>query len=120
MKVRFKSEDIALRFKRVIEEGVDKANKAKTTPQKVTATAPASSSFGDKFRSAAGSWECGACMVRNDAATIKCVACQTPKPGAAQSTTTPATKPSTTAAPFKFGFAAPSASITVGLTIGVQ
>ncbi|XP_015213180.2 nuclear pore complex protein Nup153 isoform X1 [Lepisosteus oculatus] len=38
-------------------------------------------SFVDKFRPAAGSWECDTCLVQNKSDVIKCVACETPKPG---------------------------------------
>ena len=31
--------------------------------------------FGDKFKKPAGSWDCADCMVRNDSASLNCVAC---------------------------------------------
>ena len=37
--------------------------------------------FMDKFKPKEGSWECGACMLRSDPATIQCKACEAPKPG---------------------------------------
>ena len=43
-----------------------------------------------KFKKPAGSWECDTCMINNDAAATKCVACEAPKPGL---------KPLNTAAP---------------------
>ncbi|KAJ8354382.1 hypothetical protein SKAU_G00219490 [Synaphobranchus kaupii] len=44
--------------------------------------APSSSSgFGALFVPAAGSWECDTCLVQNKAEALKCVACETPKPG---------------------------------------
>ncbi|KAF7669355.1 hypothetical protein LDENG_00196420 [Lucifuga dentata] len=56
---------------------------AKTTS---TPTAPVSTGFigfGDKFKKSEGAWECDACMLENKAEDTKCVACTTPKPGAA-------------------------------------
>lgn len=38
--------------------------------------------LGDAFKKPEGSWDCDACFVQNKAADVKCVACQTPKPGA--------------------------------------
>lgn len=35
-----------------------------------------------KFTSKSGKWSCDVCMISNDAAKDKCVACETPKPGA--------------------------------------
>lgn len=37
--------------------------------------------FGDKFKPAVGTWDCDTCLVHNKAEAIKCVACETPKPG---------------------------------------
>ncbi|XP_017779794.1 PREDICTED: nuclear pore complex protein Nup153 [Nicrophorus vespilloides] len=58
------------------------------TPRKsavaVAANGPKStipSSFGDKFKPVASSWECGTCLIRNEQDKVKCVACETPKPG---------------------------------------
>lgn len=45
---------------------------------------PASTSgtgFGDKFKPAAGTWDCDTCLVQNKPEAVKCVACETPKPG---------------------------------------
>ncbi|TRZ01712.1 hypothetical protein DNTS_003597 [Danionella cerebrum] len=38
--------------------------------------------FGDKFKKPEGSWDCDVCMVQNKAQDLKCVACQSSKPGA--------------------------------------
>ncbi|XP_038652917.1 nuclear pore complex protein Nup153 [Scyliorhinus canicula] len=38
-------------------------------------------SFGDKFKSAVGMWSCDICLVQNKSEVLKCVACETPKPG---------------------------------------
>lgn len=37
--------------------------------------------FGDKFKPAIGTWDCDTCLVQNKPEAIKCVACETPKPG---------------------------------------
>ncbi|XP_004847690.1 nuclear pore complex protein Nup153 isoform X2 [Heterocephalus glaber] len=37
--------------------------------------------FGDKFKPAIGSWDCDTCLVQNKPEAMKCVACETPKPG---------------------------------------
>ncbi|XP_075389605.1 nuclear pore complex protein Nup153 isoform X2 [Tenrec ecaudatus] len=37
--------------------------------------------FGDKFKPAAGTWDCDTCLVLNKPEAVKCVACETPKPG---------------------------------------
>ncbi|XP_008144306.2 nuclear pore complex protein Nup153 isoform X1 [Eptesicus fuscus] len=37
--------------------------------------------FGDKFKPAIGTWDCDTCLVHNKPEAIKCVACETPKPG---------------------------------------
>ncbi|XP_074604889.1 uncharacterized protein LOC141858136 [Brevipalpus obovatus] len=55
----------------------------------------ASENLMDKFKPAPGSWDCGVCMVPNKAKDIKCVACETPKPGVE----VPISKPL-----FNFGF----------------
>ncbi|XP_060713200.1 nuclear pore complex protein Nup153 isoform X1 [Tachysurus vachellii] len=38
------------------------------------------SGFGEKFKPAAGSWNCGTCLVQNKSSDKKCVACQAPQP----------------------------------------
>ncbi|KAI0255933.1 hypothetical protein BJV78DRAFT_583764 [Lactifluus subvellereus] len=38
---------------------------------------------------AAGSWKCGVCMVDNDAAKVKCVCCEEPRPDSTSKTTAP-------------------------------
>ncbi|XP_049999515.1 nuclear pore complex protein Nup153 isoform X1 [Alexandromys fortis] len=45
---------------------------------------PASTSgtgFEDKFKPAVGTWDCDTCLVQNKPEAVKCVACETPKPG---------------------------------------
>ncbi|XP_057554933.1 nuclear pore complex protein Nup153 isoform X2 [Hippopotamus amphibius kiboko] len=47
---------------------------------KPTLSAPGTG-FGDKFKPAVGTWDCDTCLVQNKPEAIKCVACETPKPG---------------------------------------
>lgn len=47
-----------------------------------TPAVTSSSGFGNLFNKPADSWECSACMVQNKKDSTKCVACETPKPGA--------------------------------------
>ncbi|XP_055526688.1 nuclear pore complex protein Nup153 isoform X2 [Wyeomyia smithii] len=54
-------------------------------PAKATSSEPlaAASGFGNAFKlTGSNKWECEACMVRNNPELTKCVACETPKPGA--------------------------------------
>ncbi|XP_014438446.1 nuclear pore complex protein Nup153 isoform X3 [Tupaia chinensis] len=52
------------------------------TPSKSGRAAPApGTGFGDKFKPAAGTWDCDTCLVQNKPEVTKCVACETPKPG---------------------------------------
>lgn len=39
-------------------------------------------SWGDAFRKSSSEWDCDMCMVRNKDSVSKCVACETPRPGA--------------------------------------
>ncbi|XP_051949144.1 nuclear pore complex protein Nup153-like isoform X2 [Xyrauchen texanus] len=58
--------------------------------------------FGDKFKKPEGAWDCDVCCVQNKAQDMKCVSCQTPKPGAVATTSavlTPAPAPASTVAP---------------------
>ncbi|XP_066848221.1 nuclear pore complex protein Nup153 isoform X5 [Anser cygnoides] len=57
------------------------------TDSSVTVTSSSSSTdttatlgFGDKFKKAKGSWDCGICLVPNKTEDNKCVACQSEKP----------------------------------------
>ncbi|XP_043396014.1 nuclear pore complex protein Nup153 isoform X4 [Chelonia mydas] len=54
-----------------------------TLSSTVKSTAPATGTlgFGDKFKTAAGTWDCDTCLVQNKPEATKCVACETPKPG---------------------------------------
>uniref|UniRef100_A0A8C6DW91 Nuclear pore complex protein Nup153 n=1 Tax=Moschus moschiferus TaxID=68415 RepID=A0A8C6DW91_MOSMO len=48
---------------------------------KLTLSTPGTTAFGDKFKPAVGTWDCDTCLVQNKPEAIKCVACETPKPG---------------------------------------
>ncbi|XP_062425932.1 nuclear pore complex protein Nup153 isoform X3 [Rhea pennata] len=37
--------------------------------------------FGDRFKTAPGTWDCDTCLIQNKPEATKCVACETPKPG---------------------------------------
>ncbi|KAB5530962.1 hypothetical protein PHYPO_G00135400 [Pangasianodon hypophthalmus] len=59
---------------------------ASSTPAATSTTTTTTSgllSFADKFKKPEGAWDCDVCMVQNKAQDVKCVACQTAKPGAA-------------------------------------
>ncbi|XP_067642177.1 nuclear pore complex protein Nup153 isoform X2 [Eurosta solidaginis] len=45
-----------------------------------------SSTFGGQFKRPSDQWECEVCMIRNKDLDVKCVACETPRKGAAVST----------------------------------
>uniref|UniRef100_A0A336LXF1 Nuclear pore complex protein Nup153 n=1 Tax=Culicoides sonorensis TaxID=179676 RepID=A0A336LXF1_CULSO len=45
--------------------------------------------FGSQFKMASNQWECPSCMIRNDDAKEKCVACNSAKPGASTVKETP-------------------------------
>ncbi|BFG00828.1 nuclear pore complex protein Nup153 [Drosophila madeirensis] len=62
---------------------------SKTAPPAAAATptavpfSVASSGFGDRFKKSSSAWECDTCMVSNKNEDSKCVACETPRQGAA-------------------------------------
>ncbi|XP_051026781.1 nuclear pore complex protein Nup153 [Acomys russatus] len=52
------------------------------TPSKSDKQASTSGTgFGEKFKPAVGTWDCDTCLVQNKPEAVKCVACETPKPG---------------------------------------
>uniref|UniRef100_A0A1B0DDN2 RanBD1 domain-containing protein n=1 Tax=Phlebotomus papatasi TaxID=29031 RepID=A0A1B0DDN2_PHLPP len=82
-----------------------------STPPKPTADPP--SGFGDKFKPKAGSWECKACLISNQADALYCVACDNPKDD-----TVPKKNQSlnlTTQTKFTFGM--PATTITPAATV---
>ncbi|XP_074542749.1 nuclear pore complex protein Nup153 [Halichoeres trimaculatus] len=46
-----------------------------------TSTAPTTTGFGTMFSKPAGTWDCDTCLVMNKPDAVKCVACETAKPG---------------------------------------
>ncbi|XP_014376220.1 nuclear pore complex protein Nup153 [Alligator sinensis] len=64
---------------------VDTTKQTGTAPLSSTVKSAASATgtlgFGDKFKPAAGTWDCDTCLVHNKPDATKCVACETPKPG---------------------------------------
>ncbi|KAJ8957127.1 hypothetical protein NQ318_007343 [Aromia moschata] len=83
--VRFKTEEQASQFLQVLQSAqtsLDENNKVSSKHHKPE-TRPRSTSFGDKFKPAKGSWECKNCYIVNEGKTNHCVACETPKSGSA-------------------------------------
>uniref|UniRef100_A0A7M4E2Q2 Nuclear pore complex protein Nup153 n=1 Tax=Crocodylus porosus TaxID=8502 RepID=A0A7M4E2Q2_CROPO len=64
---------------------VDTTKQTGTSPLNNTVKSAVSATgtlgFGDKFKPAAGTWDCDTCLVQNKPDATKCVACETPKPG---------------------------------------
>ena len=96
--VRFKTVEIAQEFKSIFEKCLTLVKK-KTVPSAETNEKPKESFFASKsqFTPKEGAWECGTCMIQNDADKEKCPACETPNPKGNKSNE--GEKP----APFKFG-----------------
>ncbi|CAH6800743.1 Nup153 [Phodopus roborovskii] len=60
------------------------------TPSKSDKPASATGTgFGDTFKPAVGTWDCDTCLVQNKPEAVKCVACETPKPGTGVKRTLP-------------------------------
>ncbi|XP_069814073.1 nuclear pore complex protein Nup153 isoform X2 [Dendropsophus ebraccatus] len=64
----------------------------------------------DQFRKAAGTWDCDVCLVNNKAEAVKCIACQSAKPGSKAELTGFGTSSGSTLPTIKFGL--PSSSNT--------
>ncbi|XP_063488293.1 nuclear pore complex protein Nup153 isoform X11 [Symphalangus syndactylus] len=58
------------------QTGIETPNKSGKTTLSASGTG-----FGDKFKPVIGTWDCDTCLVQNKPEAIKCVACETPKPG---------------------------------------
>ncbi|XP_052439958.1 nuclear pore complex protein Nup153 [Carassius gibelio] len=82
---------------------VSESSSTLSSTSSTTTTTTASSAtgllgFGDKFKKPEGSWDCDVCMVQNKPQDVKCVACQSSKPGAvATAVLTPASAPASAA-----------------------
>ncbi len=92
------------------------ASASKSTPSKPE---PAASGWGNMFQKFAmkpGQWKCEACLVTNEATTVECVSCQTPKPLATGNDTKTSTTmesgatASTTTSKFTFGISSVAAT----------
>ena len=83
--VRFKTEDIAKQFKEKFEECQEIIKNQASLKLPVQEEAAHEEKVEEdllaKFKAAEGSWECDACMVRNDSDKLACAACASPKPG---------------------------------------
>ncbi|KAF2363400.1 Zinc finger RanBP2-type [Trinorchestia longiramus] len=117
--VKFKSPEFASAFKgkfekaqqlfrdRSAEPSTEETNTlTKHTEPKDTKTL----SLMDKFRPAAGSWECDTCLLRNKPDSVACASCQTLKPGASASDVAPTAN--TTSFSFGINSSAPAVSST--------
>uniref|UniRef100_A0A087Y5I5 Nuclear pore complex protein Nup153 n=1 Tax=Poecilia formosa TaxID=48698 RepID=A0A087Y5I5_POEFO len=80
----------------------------------------------EQFKKPEGSWECDTCMVQNKAADVKCVACQTTKPGATvepkvySTSTKNIFKNTAGSGGFKFGTTDSSSSSSGGFKFGAS
>lgn len=74
-----------------------KGGAGKSAAAEQTHAATTNNAIWDKFKPAAGEWECDTCMIRNKGTILKCVACETPKPGSQPALSAPP------ASSFKFG-----------------
>lgn len=59
---------------------------------------PSTADFGAAFKKASGDWECASCLLNNKSSAVKCVACETAKPGAAGNQAVSAGLPSSASA----------------------
>ncbi|NXA39041.1 NU153 protein, partial [Eudromia elegans] len=57
------------------------AGSSPSSISKPAAPPAAAVGFGDKFKTAPGTWDCDTCLVQNKPEATKCIACETPKPG---------------------------------------
>ena len=83
--------------------------RVKPSPVVVVGT-PFASSWGDKFKPPAGSWDCQECFIQNKGDTTVCATWQTPKPGATKASSSdkvtkesPKSTSTPSATPFSFG-----------------
>nr|CAI5844206.1 unnamed protein product [Callosobruchus analis] len=81
--IRFKSEDQANSFLQTLQTAqtsLNEDNKISGKHHKAEVRTR-TTSWGDKFKPAKGSWECKNCYVSNEGSSSTCVACETPKSG---------------------------------------
>ncbi|KAJ8252858.1 hypothetical protein GJAV_G00206370 [Gymnothorax javanicus] len=129
--IRFKTTDEAALFKAKFEEAQKVVPKSpqkqeepveKEVPPKESSPQMASKDldfgalFAKKeglaavFGKKGGQWDCGACLVRNDASASACVSCQTPKPNANVASTSPVKAPAPPSSAFTFSIGSQKAS----------
>ena len=115
--VKFKTKEIAEKFKNVFDSCVEKlksldlstsSNKddsqignQKDRIEKKEGTTEEAPSLSELFKKKEGDWECDACYVNNPGTQLKCLSCETPKLGSTVVTTE--SKASSNAPFFKFG-----------------
>ncbi|XP_029976085.1 nuclear pore complex protein Nup153-like [Salarias fasciatus] len=61
--------------------GLESSSKNTSTTTTSTAAAEAATGFGSVFSKPTGTWDCDTCLVLNKPDAVKCVACETAKPG---------------------------------------
>ncbi|KAG5883507.1 hypothetical protein JTB14_013934 [Gonioctena quinquepunctata] len=82
---RFKTEELANQFLQTVQTAqtsLDENNKVSSKHHKPESR-PRTTSFGEKFKPAKGSWECKNCYIVNEGKASHCVACETSKTGTA-------------------------------------
>ena len=79
----------------------DSLTKAEETPAKAESGEKEKSNSLSKFLPKPGSWSCGTCMISNPADQVKCLACETPKPCAAENKPAAESKPADLMSMFK-------------------
>ncbi|KAJ8969538.1 hypothetical protein NQ317_008618 [Molorchus minor] len=86
--VRFKTEEQAQLFLQTVQSAQTSLDENNTVSSKhhKAEIRPRTTSFGDKFKMAKGSWECKNCYIVNDCKNTHCVACETPKSGSSGKT----------------------------------
>lgn len=86
--IKFKNPELASSFKRTFEKaqeseaGKSCTDAGKSTSDVAVVSSKTTESLADKFKPAAGSWECSSCLVRNKSEDSNCLACKASRPGA--------------------------------------
>jgi hypothetical protein len=114
--MRVKSEDVFNKFKEVFDQGCKDNANAKPAAPSGEGGAPAAATW--TVKKAEGSWKCDTCLTGNPAGTVKCLSCQSPKPGASDADAAapaPGTQPQTPAKP-SFAFGLPASTPASGDT----
>ncbi len=109
--IRFKHTETAQKFKEVFDLCVAQVKQDPPSREPsagvVSPSVEPDTSLAEKFKPAAGSWECEHCLLRNKAVEVKCTACGNPRAGKASSSASPSDEtgppPISTMAPVQFG-----------------